>query len=48
MPGCNKKIEQIVPTRYSYKSVPANCGQTGIDGFILRRVRTEVTETGEG
>jgi hypothetical protein len=46
MPGCNKKIEQIVPT--SYKSVPANCGQTGIDGFILRRVRTEAIETGEG
>lgn len=32
MPGCGKEIMQAVPTRYSYKEVPAKCGQTGIYG----------------
>lgn len=32
MPGCGKDITQLVPTRYSYKEVPAKCGQTGIYG----------------
>jgi hypothetical protein len=35
MPGCNAKIEQIVPTKWDYKRVPAHCGQTGIDGYPL-------------
>ena len=32
MAGCKKKITQIVPTKYSYREVPAVCGQTGIHG----------------
>jgi hypothetical protein len=30
--GCGKAIDQVVPTKYSAKIVPAKCGQTGIYG----------------
>jgi hypothetical protein len=32
MPGCGKEITQNVPTKYSYRQVPAKCGQIGIYG----------------
>ena len=35
MAGCGAKIEQMVPTKFSYKMVPAVCGQTGIYGYPL-------------
>ena len=34
--GCGKKMEQVVPTRWDYKIVPAVCGQTSIHGTELR------------
>jgi hypothetical protein len=34
--GCGAKIEQVVPTRWDYKVVPAVCGQTSIHGTELR------------
>jgi hypothetical protein len=58
MPGCGKKITQMVPTKYSYKEVPAKCGQTGLYGYPIfceeceplyadRDWRREAEENGE-
>jgi UDP:flavonoid glycosyltransferase YjiC (YdhE family) len=58
MPGCGTSIEQVVPTRFSHKLVPAVCGQTGIHGYHLfcdkcaplykdRNWRMEAEENGE-
>ena len=35
MSGCGKPCEQVVPTRYSSKVVPAKCGQTSIYGDMV-------------
>lgn len=32
-PGCGKKIEVTVPTRFSCKLVTTTCGSTGIYGY---------------
>jgi hypothetical protein len=34
--GCGKAMEQVVPTKWDYKVVPAKCGQTSIHGTELR------------
>lgn len=58
MPGCGKAIEQVIPTKYSAKLVPAICGQTGIYGYPIfceeceplykdRDWRREAEENGE-
>lgn len=58
MPGCGKAITQTVPTRFSYKEVPAKFGQTGIYGdpifceqcekkYAGRDWRREAEENGE-
>lgn len=33
MPGCGTKLEQVVPTKFDYKIVPATCGQTDWYGY---------------
>lgn len=56
--GCGKAIDQVVPTKYSAKLVPAKCGQTGIYGAPIfceaceklnegRNWRREAIEDGE-
>jgi hypothetical protein len=56
--GCGTAIEQVIPTKYSAKIVPAKCGQTGIHGAPIfceaceklnagRNWRREVIEAGE-
>jgi hypothetical protein len=35
MAGCGTRIDQVVPTQYSAKTVPAKCGQTGIYGYPI-------------
>lgn len=58
MPGCGAAIEQTIPRGYSYKTVPAKCGQTGYYGdpifcekcepkYAGRDWRREAEENGE-
>lgn len=58
MPGCGARITQTVPTKYSYKTVPATYGQTGFYGYPIfcsscepkyrdRDWRREAEENGE-
>jgi hypothetical protein len=32
---CGKSTTQIVPTKFSYKEIPARCGQTSIRGDMV-------------